>query len=332
MLPDRAATDANQRLGWVPGRRSRRAGQVLVEFAMIALVLYLLLAAILTFGYLLFVAQGLQTAADLGARELSRTSLPAAYTFEEALADPRVRQSLFDEAYLVINLDTPSSGENLFVDLVPTWPLLNQQLATVMIVDRLDLNGDGNLERILRYPGALIRRTEPLSPPQIEGETQPYPDWVESGYAIRIPLINRDEFGAETIRWVPVVEEIWSPDSGGAQPFPLSSSSTSGVVALRINYPFQSAAMSSFRPNPEGPFEPNLATPNFADDSAFAVSNPDELPGDLIGGPLVAEDGTFAGVYGGQYGLGSQAVLGGVVRPYRRVISTQAIYRREIFE
>jgi hypothetical protein len=92
--------------------------------------------------------------------------------------------------------------------------------------------------------------------------------------------------------------------------------------------------MSRFRPNSDGPFEPNIGTPNYADDSAVTVLNPEELFGELIGAPLVADDerGTFAGVYGGQYGLGSQAVLGGVVRPYRRVISTQAIYRREIFE
>jgi hypothetical protein len=30
--------------------------------------------------------------------------------------------------------------------------------------------------------------------------------------------------------------------------------------------------------------------------------------------------------------MGRQAAFGGVVRPFRRVLSTQAIYRREVFE
>lgn len=200
-----------RRTARLPGRMPSRSGQALVEFALIALVLYMLLAAILTFGHLLFVAQGLQTAADFGARELSRTPLPANATFKDALKDSRVRQSLYDEAYLVINLDNQNQGENHFVDLVPTWPLLNQQLATVMIVEHLDLNNDGNTERILRYPGALIQRSEPLSPPQIEGEStemMSYPDWVETHYAVRIPLAIREDSGAETIRWVPVVAAL----------------------------------------------------------------------------------------------------------------------------
>ena len=46
-------------------RRHNRAGQSLVEFAVVSLVLYMLLAAILTFGHMLYVAQGLQGAADL---------------------------------------------------------------------------------------------------------------------------------------------------------------------------------------------------------------------------------------------------------------------------
>ena len=58
-------------------RRVVRRGQSLVEFAVVALVIYMLLAAILTFGHLLYVAQGLQQAADLAAREISRTPLSA---------------------------------------------------------------------------------------------------------------------------------------------------------------------------------------------------------------------------------------------------------------
>ena len=74
--------EAGRRLG-----RAGRRGQSLVEFAVVALVVYMLLAAILTFGHALYVAQGLQTAVDLGAREIARTALPADDAFEDLLAD-----------------------------------------------------------------------------------------------------------------------------------------------------------------------------------------------------------------------------------------------------
>jgi hypothetical protein len=85
-----------------------------------------------------------------------------------------------------------------------------------------------------------------------------------------------------------------------------------------------------------GPFAPTIAFPNVADDDA--VNDPDGPPGDLVGGDLVDEQGLYAGTYGGRYGLGAQGALGSQqltggrpVRPFRRVISAQAIYRREIF-
>ena len=67
---------------WKRGR-SRR-GQALVEFAVVCLVVYMLLAAILTFGQWLYSAQGLQQAVDVAAREISRTPLPAARPPPEA--------------------------------------------------------------------------------------------------------------------------------------------------------------------------------------------------------------------------------------------------------
>ena len=95
-------------------RRTRR-GQALVEFAVIALIVYMLLAAILTFGHMLFVAQGTQQAVDVAGREISRTPLPAdSHTLEEILrgnaneddALRDVRQRVFDDHYLVLNVDS----------------------------------------------------------------------------------------------------------------------------------------------------------------------------------------------------------------------------------
>lgn len=358
--------------GWKPvlrgkfARRVRRRGQSLVEFAVVALVVYVLLATMLTFGHALYVAQGLQTAADLGSREISRTPLPANITLDNPADDPEpgalhhddVRSRIFDEAYLVIDLNALYGvpgiglGPNFFRDAVPRMPLLNQQLATLMIVDRPDFDGDGTPDAwFLRYPGALLNRSDAIAPPT--GVT--YPSWVATQYAVGIPVVTSRAVpgpgavgGFEAIRWAPVVEEIDSEASPAddtapnPDPFRLVQGDPMnvdhrGIVALRINFPFQSASMSSFRANPEGPFEPTIGFPNAADDGEVTEENPTDRPGDLTGAPL-SDGGVYAGTYGGQYGLGAQGAMGSEhftggrpVRPYRRVISAQAIYRREVF-
>jgi hypothetical protein len=328
----------------------RRRGQALVEFALVAFVTYLLLAAILTFGHALFAAQGLQQAAEVGARELSRTSLPANQTFEDALQSDEVRASLYDEAWLVVDLDiffAANPGGNVFRDLVPQMPLLNQQLAPLMIVDRPDLDNDGTADaKLLRYPGALLQRAVPIAAPA--GVT--YPGSVAAGYAVAIPVVvSRSVAGAETIRWVAVVEEVDTEESPldetlpNPDPFLLSQAVTGamdhgGIAALRVNYPFQSAVMAGFRPNSAGPFEPTLGQPLPADDNSVTELNPGSRPGNLTGASLES-GGRYSGAYGGRYGLGSLGAMGSQlltggrpVRPFRRVISAQSIHRRELFE
>lgn len=329
--------------------RSRR-GQALVEFALVAFVTYLLLAAILTFGHALFAAQGLQQAADVGARALSHTSLPANQTFEDALQSDSVRASLYDEAWLVVDLEAffaANPGGNVFRDLVPQMPRLNQQLAPLMIVDRPDLNNDGTADaRLLRYPGALLQRAAPIVAPA----SVTYPGAVAVTYAVAIPVVvSRGASGAETIRWVAVVEEVDTEESAAddtlpnPDPFLLSQAVTGamdhgGIAALRVNYPFQSAVMAGFRPNSAGPFEPTLGQPLPADDNGVTELNPGSRPGSLTGASLES-GGRYAGAYGGRYGLGSLGAMGSQVltggrpvRPFRRVISAQSIYRRELFE
>ncbi|QDV45841.1 TadE-like protein [Stieleria neptunia] len=297
-------------------RHPPRSGQSLVEFAVVALVLYMLLAAILTFGHALYVAQGLQGAADLAAREISRTPLPAVTTFEAVMTDGSL-DGIYQDDFLVFDLDT-LGGQSFFEDVVPAWPLVNQQLATVMIVDRPDFDGDGTPDaNLIRYPGAL------LSDPS-----------TMTGYTVGIPLVTgRDGSGTETIRWIPVIEEVEPDDVNAARhnPFSVANSETHGIVALRINYPFQSALMSSFQPNVAGPFESTVGNRNVADDGEVTESNEVARPGDLIAQPLLSGN-NYAGTYGGEYGLGAQGAFGQVVRPFRRVISAQAIYRREVFQ
>lgn len=316
---------------------------------MVALVFYLLLAAILTFGHALYVAQSLHTAADLGAREIALTPLPPELTLDDpadapipgALHADDVRSRIFDEAYLVIDLQAfyGGGGTDVFQEAVPQMPLLNRQLVTVMIVDRPDYDGDGTPDAwLLRYPGALLERITPLSPPA--GGT--YPAWARPDLTVGIPVVT-SRTPAESILWVPVVEEIDTESSPtgneGSDPDPFQIDSPHrGVVALRVNYPFQSASMSAFEPNPAGPFEPTIGAPIAADDAAVTELNASDRPGNLIGGPLQAGE-LYAGTYGGAYGLGAQGALGSglltggrPVRPFRRLLSAQAIYRREIFE
>ncbi len=272
-----------------------RTGQSLVEFAVVALVLYLLLAAILTFGHMLYVAQGLQSAADLAAREISRTPLPPVVTFETILDDGSI-DDIFSKDYLVFDLATLSTGQSFFQDVVPSWPLLNRQLATLMIVDRPDLNGDGTPDRnFIRYPGALLA----------DGSTR-------TGYTVGIPLVTgRATDGVETIRWVNVVEEIEpaDPSDPNHDPFSVSNVRTRGIVALRINYPFQSASMSSFRhDNTQSsfPFEPTIGRVNVANDDGVVEAN--APPGGLTG--LQLSDGdVYSGTYGGKFWLGAQGPL-----------------------
>ena len=326
-------------------RRWPRRGQALVEFSLVALVLYLMLAAILTFGHALYVAQTLQSSADVAAREISRTGLDANITFEDALAEDAVRSSIFDDAWLVIDLAefyTANPGGNVFSDLVPQMPVLNQQLALVMIVDRPDTDGDGTADEwLLRYPGALLERQTDASPPP----GNQYPAGVAVGYTVGIPLVSsRAADGTETIEWVPVVEEIDDDDPASPDPFQISHDQR-GLVALRINYPFQSASMSSFRPNPAGQFEPTVGSPNAAS-GVTPIAAPDGTNFTDAGLTQTLPNGevVYSGTYGGRYGLGAQGALGspalvGVdgngnprpVRPFRRLITSQAIYRREIF-
>jgi hypothetical protein len=310
-------------------RISQRRGQSLVEFAVVALVTYLLLAAIITFGFYFYAAQGSQSAVDVLAREISRSPLPAdSMTVEEVLyrdpTDPLLtpedsatltafRNRVFSEDFLVFDVDQ-LGNQNFFLDVVPTWPIVNQQLASLMILDLPDFDGDGTPDRrLFRYPGTLLAK-----------------QGTPTGFTVGIPIVQRSRQGPESIRWVPVIEEIDSQQD--PDPFRISSAQQ-GLVALRINYPVQSGAMSGHVVNSSDPFAPSIGNPVLADDDAVSESNPNERPGDLIAQPLIRNDGTYpATPFGGTYGLGAQGAMGQVVRPFRRVISAQAVYRREIFE
>lgn len=305
-----------------------RRGQSLVEFAVVALVTYMLLAAIFTFGHALFAAQQAQSVVDFAAREVSRTPFQAEtplhdptgttpdILYGDASSDPAVadfRLNVFDPFYLVLNIDGMTADEvRAGINALPS---VNRMLTGLMISDQVDG------QSVLRYPGALYQdgsKTPPASP------VMPI-----LNYLVTIPIvIGRASDGVETLTFAPVLEEIET------HPFPLSSQDR-GLVALRINYPFQSAAMSSFRPNPDGPFEPTIGNPNAADDAGVTVQG--DAPGTFVAPDIQGPHATYAGTHGGTYGLGAQGAMstlagGRPIRPYRRVLSFQAVYRREIFQ
>lgn len=290
-------------------------GAALIEFALVSLVLYLLLASTVDFGRLFFSAQGLQDVARVAAREFATAPLPAVTTFDAAAL--LLRGRVYDPDQLVLNITGLTEAQ---LDAAITqWPVVNRSLRPLMIVE--EVGG----RQLLRYPGALL-----------VSQTAP------SGFTVAIPRVTaRDAQGVETVEWLDVVEEVRAdpgcPMRGpfslaydglqdlcgalGSDPVPLSQR---GLVAVRVNYPFQAAAMTGFTPNPGGPFEPSLGTPITADDANVTAAVPPS-------GGLRPDDGAI-GAYAGPYGLGRQLALGRVVRPFRSVVAAQAIYRREVFE
>lgn len=279
--------------------RDRRRGSVLVEFAFIALAFYLLLAGTLELGRMITMSQAIQNAARIGARELALIPLPPTATFDQALADPRVRATIFDEHLLAVDVTGGMPNTD-------AWPIVNRMLLPVMIYD---IVGTGtNERRILHFPGAILQ----------DGTGQ---------LTVGVPnVVSRDANGVETIRWLRVLEEVKSnPNDANSGPFSLTSTGPErGLVALRINCPYQASTMTAFRI--EG--GASSMNPVLANDGA--VSQLNAAPGTALNG------GPTEGAYAGGFGLGRFYAMGGNgqngVRPFRRLITAQSLFRREVYQ
>lgn len=313
---------------------SKRRGSVLIEFALVAFIFYMLLGAVVSFGYLLYVAQGLQHTADLAAREISRTPLSPTDTLETVLygnANTQmdllpVRRQVFDQHFLALNVDPSSDfqGKGSLQNLINSLPVVNQQLVPLMQSDVI-----GGV-RFLRYPGAVFTDEEPSDDPPFDPSDPASPPRA-SGLLVAIPrVVSRDPAtGVETVDLVRVVEEIESPDPANIEfhnPF-LITKRFRGIVALRFNYPVQSSTLTAFQSDPNAPFAPNGSRPFEADDSSVSVVDQDGFSPDVSS---VQSDAAF-GPNAGAFGLGRQAALAQNVRPFRRLVTAQAIYRREVF-
>jgi hypothetical protein len=322
------------------GRRLER-GAALVEFALVSLVFYLLLAGAIEFGRLMFDANALQDVARLAARELALAPVRADATFDYALACDAgtdanclvdLKARVFDPACLVVDRSDPA------VSIEPdgyfaAMPVVNRALRTLMITEPSRPN-------LLRYAGALLNDGSGTACSAIGPNGQAAP----TGLTVAIPVVDsRDGSGVESILWVPVLQEIRAAadaecpargpfslvyvpaadDCGALDADPLTDR---GLAAVRVNYPYQAATLSGFQPAPptDDPLPPNVGNFIVADDAGVQQNN--VAPGSPI------DDGSV-GPYAGPFGLGRQLALAGrTVRPFRKLISVQAIYRREVVE
>lgn len=262
-------------------RWRRERGAALVEFALVSLVFYLLLAATIEFGRAVYAVQVIQDASRLAARELAVYPFPVGYSFEDALQTDYVRGHVWDPAKLVI----PATGTDAEVAArLAELPLVNRALRPLFIYDDTSCAG----APVLRYPGRALL-ADPGNPCSFTG-------------VVRIPV----EVDGVCCSDLDVLGELRaSPESG---PFSglTTETTTNGVVAVTINYPFQAATMSAYQKLDPG-------VPNG-------------------GQPILADPDTPVGTYTGANGMGAQYALGGKVLPYRRVLTAQSIFRREVME
>lgn len=269
---------------------AQRRGSVLVEFAMVAFALYLLLAAGISMGRAIFAGQVVQSAAHAMAREMATISLGpgnATVDFDVALARPPVKARIFDPTALVIDRSLYPTAADLDAHFA-SLPVVNQLLRPLYVVDRV---GGTNY---LRYPGALVAG----------------PD----GLTVMIPRITTADDGTTTVvDWVAPIEEVL-PVGQTESHFGIDAPDTkwAGVVSVRVTYPYQSATLSAFSAD---------GTP-----ASGAVGG-----GGLPAGYSLA-GGSNAGLYSGDLGLGEQHAFGRAVRPFRKLITGQASFRREVVE
>jgi hypothetical protein len=282
--------------------RSRR-GNVLLEFSLIAMVLFLLLAFIMDFGRATYSAQSVTQAADHIAREVAVAPLPANQPFTD-LGDANIApllKSIYSEDFLAIDITNQPNDQYLL-----TWldslnppngiPTGNKLLIPLMIA--MDSTQNANIpagSRWLVYPGALVA-----------SKTAP------TGITVLIPTVQYGPGGAETVSpqssWLHVVE--LDPVA-----FQLNSPQR-GMASVRVNYPFQAVAISGRYRDPNNPD----ADPASLQD-AYIEANGDPLQPGQVGGP-----------YSGTQGLGQQTAFTKTVRPFRRIVSGQGVYRREVFQ
>ena len=328
----------------------KRNGQALLEFAILIPLLIILIGATVSIGLFFYQANVLQQAVDVAAQEISRTAFPVNHQLglgriQNCDADDLVsldsdfKAQIYDEQYLVIHDSEWAEGTTFngdFQEFVDSLPLLNRLLVQVMVRDN----------EMTRYPGTIVQNgagEETVLIPIVEYRASAAgnsnPDSVPSTIST----------AGETIcEWVAPVEEIMVDHDGDSNtpnvgPYALNSDQSAtlssfqaGMVALRINYPAQSTTLINRTTQSNGGGESSQVGGN-----VIVIANDTQLKSGATTGcySIVSPSARVSQASGqpgsnpqaGLYGLGEIEALTRVVRPYRKVISVQAIYRREVF-
>ncbi len=308
-------------------RARRQRGAAIAEFAVVALLVWVLLAGTLELGRAFAAQHLLQNAARATARALSLEAVEAETPFRSALTpgaetpfESAVSPGLFDPGFLVFDeellercdvagFDDPAHAQE-FEDFLGRLPLVNRLLRPLMIFEVTQGT------RRLRYPGTLLLRDPPSG--GFVGCAS------GSRYTVAVPRVIEGR-----IQWLPVVEEapVSDPSTGSTLSFALEDG---GWSSLRIHYPFQAAALVSWVDTAQT--NPRTGRPLQRPEEVTAL---DVTPptGTQLDASLDAESGSpgLVNPYAGSLGLGRVHVLGREVRPYRRVLSATAAFRREVF-
>ncbi len=139
-----------------------RRGAALVEFALMALALYILVFGGIELGRMIFISGVIQDAARVAARELAVTPLPAGYTFDCTdpgpntcvLNDQTVLTNIWNPNLLVIDTSTCYNTDDKLNTYWNSLPLVNRALRPAFISETLNPGQTGE-RRLLRFPGAL---------------------------------------------------------------------------------------------------------------------------------------------------------------------------------
>lgn len=341
----------------------QRRGQALIEMAFLIPILVLIIGATISFGLFFFQANVLQQAVDVGAQEISR--FPFAATGELGLGNFNVDTNdqnvlmnnedfmlqIYDEKYLVIHDSEWAVGttfNGVFRDFAEQLPLLNRLLVPVMVRDDSYAEIATPFPPVTPLPNVIIHRGVTRFPGAVVTNSQTGEETVlipiigYSEISVGVPVepptdaVGSGRGAEQLIEWVAPVEEIRvdhdnNPNTLIEGPFSLNfdpdlirPSFVPGMVALRINYPAQSTTLVN-RTGIEGQVIIE------ADDASLS----DGETGSNYSLVVPAESGPAnTTINSGRFGLGRQAALlrTAGVRPYRKVLSVQAIYRREVFE
>ena len=198
----------------------------------------------------------------------------------------------------------------------------------------VDDEGVAIIDQHVAHERVLFERLmETLTAGRLESQRLLVPMVMDLAPSAHQALVNRaaelerigfevESFGASTIKVTAVPALLKIEDGSNADPLP-----DRGLAAVRINYPYQAATLSGFRssaPTDIDPLPPNISNVILADDGSVQQTNAPP------GAPI---DDSAVGAYAGPFGLGRQFALAGrTVRPFRKLISAQAIFRREAFE